>query len=521
MVSGRPSTTADDTSDCSSVPPLLQVRSVNKSFPGVHALKGVDLDVVAGDVLALLGENGAGKSTLIKVLGGAHHPDSGTIRIDGRPVVISSPQDSQRAGIGIIYQEFNLVPAMTVRENIFLGQEPGRFRFIPASSEYQQAEDLFARIGVTLDPDARVRDLTVAQQQIVEIAKALSLNSRIIVMDEPSAALSPREVQGLFGIVEELKFQGIGIVYVSHRLDEIFAICNRVTVLRDGAYIDTRPIEELTRETLIELMVGRKLENEFPPRPHTPGATVTGSENSTRTGLKVQGLAGGPKVQNVTFSVNRGEIVALTGLVGAGRTETARLIFGADRPDTGSITLDGKELKIRSPRDAIAAGICLLTEDRKGQGLVLNRSVVENFGLPNLAEFSRGGLIQQKRERSAFQKYVDQLQIKVSGPDQRAGNLSGGNQQKVVLAKWLERNAEVIIFDEPTRGIDVGARYEIYLLMHRLLEQGKAILMISSELPEVLGMADRIVVLHEGRVTGEITDVQSATQESIMDLAVK
>lgn len=521
MVSGPSSTTAADASGRSPGPPLLQMRNVNKSFPGVHALKGVDLDVAAGDVLALLGENGAGKSTLIKVLGGAHHPDSGTICINGRPVTIGSPQDSQRAGIGIIYQEFNLVPAMTVRENIFLGQEPGRFSFIPASHENQRAQELFARIGVSLDPDAHVRDLTVAQQQIVEVAKALSLNSRIIVMDEPSAALSPREVQGLFAIVEELKSQGIGIVYVSHRLDEIFTICNRVTVLRDGAYIDTKPIEELTRDTLIELMVGRRLENEFPARPQSIQVTGSAVGDSTRTGLKVQGLAGGPKVQDVTFNVNRGEIVALTGLVGAGRTETARLIFGADRRDAGSITLDGNELQIRSPRDAIAAGICLLTEDRKGQGLVLNRSVVENFGLPNLAGFSRGGLIQQKRERSAFQKYVDQLQIKVSGPDQRAGNLSGGNQQKVVLAKWLQRNAEVIIFDEPTRGIDVGAKYEIYLLMYRLLEQGKAILMISSELPEVLGMADRIVVLHEGRVTGEITDVQSATQESIMDLAVK
>jgi ribose transport system ATP-binding protein len=515
MVSGLQTSTADDP-EASPRPQLLRMRGVDKSFPGVDALKGVHLDVAAGDVLALLGENGAGKSTLIKVLGGAHLPDSGTIEIDGCPIRIDSPQASQRAGIGIIYQEFNLVPAMTVRENIFLGQEPGRASFIPAGKERRRALELFERIGVELDQDAVVRDLTVAQQQVVEIAKALSLDSRIIVMDEPSAALSPREVQGLFKIVEELKSQGIGIVYVSHRLDEIFAICNRVTVLRDGAYVDSKPIGSLTRETLIELMVGRKLENEFPKR------TVTNSAgNELRSGLAVKGLVGGPKVKDVSFNVRRGEIVALTGLVGAGRTETARLIFGADKREAGSITLDGDSLDIRSPRDAIAAGICLLTEDRKGQGLILNQSVLENFGLPNLSRFTAGGLIQQKRERNAFQSYVEQLRIKVSGPEQRAGDLSGGNQQKVVLAKWLERDAEVIIFDEPTRGIDVGAKFEIYLLMHRLVEQGKAILMISSELPEVLGMADRIVVLHEGRVTGEITDVESATQESIMNLAVK
>lgn len=518
MVSGPQSSDADSLVP-SPAPPLLRMCGVNKSFPGVHALKNVDLKVEAGDVLALLGENGAGKSTLIKVLGGAHRPDSGTIEIDGRAVEIATPQDSQSAGIGIIYQEFNLVPAMTVRENIFLGQEPGRVSFIPAGKERTRARELFDRIGVKLDPDALVRDLTVAQQQIVEIAKALSLDSRLIVMDEPSAALSPREVEGLFRIVEELKSQGIGIVYVSHRLDEIFTICHRVTVLRDGAYVASKPIGELTRETLIELMVGRKLENEFPKR--TAAKPIETDGNELRSGLAVNQLVGGPKVKDVSFNVRRGEIVALTGLVGAGRTETARLIFGADKREAGTITLDGKKLRIKSPRDAIATGICLLTEDRKGQGLILNQSVLENFGLPNLSRFTRGGLIQQRRERDAFHRYVEQLQIKVSGPDQRAGNLSGGNQQKVVLAKWLERDAEVIIFDEPTRGIDVGAKFEIYLLMHRLVQQGKAILMISSELPEVLGMADRIVVLHEGRVTGEINDVGSATQESIMDLAVK
>ena len=491
------------------------MRGIVKLFPGVRALKGVELDLRPGEVHALLGENGAGKSTLIKVLGGAHRPDEGSIEIDGQPVEITSPAESQRAGVGIIYQEFNLVPAMTARENIFLGQEGSHIGILPVREERRKARELFERLGVDLDPESLVRRLTVAQQQVVEIAKALLLESRIIVMDEPSAALSPREVEGLFRIIRELKSQGIGIVYVSHRLDEIFEICDRATIYRDGEHIATRPIAELTRESIIELMVGRKLENEFPHRQTSTETRTSGG------GLVVLNLNRGSEVRDVSFNVRRGEIVALTGLVGAGRTETVRLIFGADQRDSGSVKLDGRELAIRSPRDAIRAGICLLTEDRKHQGLVLNRSVLENFGLPNLLSFSSGGLINRRRERAAFDRYVDQLRIRVSGPDQRAANLSGGNQQKVVLAKWLERNAEVVIFDEPTRGIDVGAKYEIYLLMQQLAADGKAVLMISSELPEVLGMADRIIVMHEGRVTGEITDVESATQEDIMNLAIR
>ena len=492
------------------------MHGIVKSFPGVRALKGVELDLRPGEVHALLGENGAGKSTLIKVLGGAHRPDEGSIEIDGQSVEIASPADSQRAGVGIIYQEFNLVPAMTARENIFLGQEGSKVGILPVREERRKARELFKRLGVDLDPESLVRRLTVAQQQVVEIAKALLLESRIIVMDEPSAALSPREVEGLFRIIRELKSQGIGIVYVSHRLDEIFEICDRATIFRDGEHIATQPISELTRESIIELMVGRKLENEFPHRESTSTETSDVGE-----GLIVSNLNRGGEVQDVSLSVRRGEIVALTGLVGAGRTEAVRLIFGADQRDSGSVKLDGRELTIRSPRDAIRAGICLLTEDRKHQGLVLNRSVLENFGLPNLLSFSNGGLINRRRERAAFDRYVDQLRIRVSGPEQRAANLSGGNQQKVVLAKWLERNAEVVIFDEPTRGIDVGAKYEIYLLMQQLAADGKAVLMISSELPEVLGMADRIIVMHEGRVTGEITDVDSATQEDIMNLAIR
>ena len=497
------------------------MHSVEKSFPGVRALTGVDLEVRAGEVVALLGENGAGKSTLIKALGGAHQLDAGTIEIDGRPIEIHSPLDSQRAGVSIIYQEFNLVPEMTARENIFLGQEPARVSFLPARKERSRAAELFERIGVALDPDALIRNLTVAQQQVVEIAKALALDARLIVMDEPSAALSPREVEGLFRIIRELKSQGIGIVYVSHRLVEIFEVCDSVTVLRDGGLVGSKPIDKLTRDSLIEMMVGRKLENEFPKREGSAPAVEASAHDAVPNGLSVRNLTHQPMVHDVSFDVNRGEIVALTGLVGAGRTETARLIFGADPKTSGTVSLDGRLLDMKKPRHAIRNGICLLTEDRKRQGLVLGRSVLENFGLTNMDRFAPLGLIRKSAERTAFDSYVEQLQIKVSGPDQRAENLSGGNQQKIVLAKWLEQNAEVIIFDEPTRGIDVGAKFEIYTLINRLADQGKVILMISSELPEVLGMADRIIVMHEGRVTGEITDVESATQEMIMDLAVK
>ena len=463
-----------------------------------------------GEVLALLGENGAGKSTLIKVLAGAHIPDAGQLEILGEPVVFRSPTDAKKAGVAVIYQEFNLIPALTAAENIFLGQERTAGGFIRRGHERRAARQLFARIGVAIDPDISCRDLSVAQQQVIEIAKALSIDARIIVMDEPSAALTPQEVERLFVIVA-LRSPGNWRHLHQPPLGRDFS--NRQSrhrhARRSGGW---QPGHWPAHPRADDRNDGRPHDRAgIPQESRAAGRSAAGGAES---------VPRHEESRNVSFEVRRGEVLGLTGLVGAGRTETARLIFGADRTDAGSVTLDGKPTRMRGPRAAIRAGIALLSEDRKSQGLVLGHSVRENFALPNLRQLSLAGFVRRRREREAFGDYVRSLRIKIPNQEQAAKNLSGGNQQKVVLAKWLERNCEVVIFDEPTRGIDVGAKYEIYLLINELAAAGKAILMISSELPEVLGMSDRILVMHEGRITGQIDDVAQATQEQIMKLAI-
>lgn len=487
----------------------VALRGISKSFPGVRALDNVNFEARRGEVHALVGENGAGKSTLINILAGAIQPDEGAIVLAGRPVKLFHPRDALALGISVVYQELHLVPHRSVADNILLGREPTLLGgWVDARRARAICQALTRRLNITLDLDCPVIELSVAQQQIVEIAKALSRNARVIVMDEPSATLTAHEIAALLDIIRRLRDQGVTVIYISHRLEEVFAVADRVTVLRDGRHVDTLPTAATDRAGLIQRMVGRPLEEEFPPRAVDAGPEVLRVENLRRPGCAAR----------VSFSVRAGEVVGLAGLVGSGRTELARMLFGADPAEEGSVLLDGRPLVLRSPRDAIAAGICLLTEDRKNQGLVLHMSVRENITLARLERFSVGGWMARRRECAAAGALVEELRIKTPSLEQPAATLSGGNQQKVVLARWLIDKARLFIFDEPTRGVDVGAKIEIYHWINQLAARGAAILVVSSDLPEILGISDRVLVMRGGALAGEL-DRAEATPERVMALA--
>lgn len=488
---------------------LLQMRSIRKQYPGVLALDDVSFELNAGEVHCLLGENGAGKSTLMKILSGAVSNDSGEIVIEGKEVRLNSASDAQQLGIGIIHQEFKLVPELTVAENILLGNEPVRkgLPFIDFERMHAAARAALAQLGEEIDTRSLVSALPIAQRQLVEIAKALSRKVRILAMDEPSAALTEKELNNLFMVIRRLKSEGVGIIYISHRLEEIFEIGDRVTILRDGRWIHTCPVSEVDRAGLIRYMVGRELENEFPKVELHQGEEI----------LRVEHLDAG-MLRDVNLVLHRGEILGLAGLVGAGRTELARVIFGADPMERGRILLEGKHIHPRSPREAIDLGIGLLTEDRNKYGLIMQMNVRENITLSNLHEVLRGLFVSRGKESAATGEYLRDLRIKTPSIEQEVEALSGGNRQKVVLARWLFTKSKVLLFDEPTAGIDVGVKYEIYTLINKLAQQGIAVLVISSDLPELLGICTRIAVMHEGRVAGTVEGA-TATQERVMTLA--
>ncbi|MFF3821006.1 sugar ABC transporter ATP-binding protein [Streptomyces bluensis] len=497
---------------------LLRIEGIRKTFPGVVALDGVDFDLRRGEVHVLLGENGAGKSTLIKMLSGAYRPDAGRIVVGGEEVRIHGAQDSERLGIATIYQEFNLVPDLTVAENIFLGRQPRRFGLIDRKRMEADAAALLERVGVNVSPRARVRELGIARLQMVEIAKALSLNAGVLIMDEPTAVLTSEEVDKLFGNVRRLREDGVGIVFITHHLEEIAALGDRVTVLRDGRSVGQVPAST-PEDELVRLMVGRSIEAQYPRE--RPGAGEAPLSESPRTEalLKVEGLTRDGVFHDVSFEVRAGEVVGVAGLVGAGRTEVVRAVFGADPYDKGLVKVAGAKLRRHDVNAAMRAGIGLVPEDRKGQGLVLDASVAENLGLVTLRGATRGGFVDLQAQHEAAARTAEQLGVRMAGLHQHVRTLSGGNQQKVVIGKWLLADTKVLILDEPTRGIDVGAKVEIYQLINELTAAGAAVLMISSDLPEVLGMSDRVLVMAQGRIAGELPAAE-ATQDAVMALAV-
>jgi inositol transport system ATP-binding protein len=497
--------------------PLLRMTGISKRFPGVLAVDNVDFEVGAGEIHALLGENGAGKSTLLKILSGAQPPDSGTIAFGGEDVKVPTPHDAQKLGIVTIYQEFTLAPNMSVAENVFIGREPGPKLFVNWRRMAAETRDITSQIGLDVNPMTAVRDLSVAEQQMVEIARALSMQSRLIVMDEPTSALSASEVEKLFRIARDLKAKGLSIIFVTHRLEEVFEICDRYTVMRDGRLVGSGNVADTTIDGIIRMMVGREVKALFAHRDKTEfGDSALAVEGLTRMRNAQDPHA--TVIENVSFSVRRGEILGLAGLVGAGRTETARAIFGADAFDSGRIRVSGEEVAIRNPRDAIRRGIGLVPEDRKQQALFLALAIRMNVSMAALDRVSnRFGFLDEREEARLVEEYRRALNIRMASPNQIVSNLSGGNQQKVVLARWLALRPKVLIVDEPTRGIDVGAKVEVHNLLYEMAASGIAVIAISSELPEVLAISDRIVTMREGRVTGEIVRAQ-ADQETLMTM---
>ncbi len=488
---------------------ILRMQGIQKYFSGVHALKGVDFELKAGEVHALMGENGAGKSTLIKVLCGIHKNDGGTIEYMGRQVSYSNIAESQADGISVIHQELNMMNHLTVAQNMFIGREFMKHGFIDDKAMEQEARRQFDKMGVKIDPSAKLGELTVGKQQMVEITKAISRDCKLLVLDEPTAALTLPEVEELFVIMRELKEKGIGMIYISHRMDEINRISDRVTVMRDGEYVGTVNTKDVTKDDIVKMMVGRVIMGEQ--------KTCSSCPADAPVVLEVKHLNAGKDVKDVSFQLRKGEILGFAGLMGAGRTEVARALYGADRKQSGEIFINGKQVKINTPEQAVRHGICYLSEDRKRFGLMLQKSVTENSAIASVDDYVHGGLIDDTAMRDASARANELLHTKTPSMEQLLKNLSGGNQQKVIIARWLMKNADVFIFDEPTRGIDVGAKSEIYSLMDQLTKEGKSIIMISSELPEVLRMSDRIVVMCEGRKTGEM-DISEATQENIMQL---
>lgn len=491
--------------------PMLEMKNIKKSFPGVMALKGVNLKVYSGQVMGLLGENGAGKSTLMKILSGVYKKDEGNILINGEEIEVNGIKDAQKLGISIIHQELSLLKNLKVYENIYLGCEKTKgLGKLSKKEMVENCREYLKDIGCNINPEEEVKNITVGEMQMIEIAKAISKNSRMIIMDEPTTALTDVETKKLFGIIRKLKAQEIGIIYISHRMDEIFEICDGITVLRDGGFIGEKAIDEIDKDELISMMVGRRLEEQFPHVDVKPGEVL----------LKVDNVSYKNKVKNVSLEVRRGEILGIAGLMGSGRTEVAKLIFGEYKKSSGEIMINGKKLEMSSPKDAIKNKIAYLSEDRKKEGLVLNLTVGHNMTLSNLERYeNKFRKINKKLERQYVGTFSKRLTVKTTGYDQVVKNLSGGNQQKVIIAKWLMIDPEILIIDEPTKGIDVGAKKEIYEILNDLKKLGKAIIMISSEMEEILGVSDRIVVMSEGKITGEVAR-EEANQEIIMKYAV-